>query len=76
MFHLLSGDLKLIINQNIIELVSGDTYLIKRNDIHSFMSQNGAIFEEISNRINDSYYEDASIAELDPMQRKTVLDFW
>lgn len=48
---------------------------ISRNRIRDFNFQN---FEEISTTHpkNDSYYEDNKIADLDPMERKTILENW
>jgi N-acetylneuraminate synthase len=50
--------------------------LIERETWHSFFSEKGAIFEEVSTTHyrNDSYYQDERISVLDPIQRKTVLD--
>lgn len=77
-FQILSGDMELIINDEKVNLTIGETYTVKRNDWHSFSTKNGLIFEEVSTTHyrNDSFYEDSNIAELDPMQRKTILDLW
>lgn len=77
-FQILSGDMELVINDEIVNLSVGETYTVKRNDWHSFSTKNGLIFEEVSTTHyrNDSFYEDNKIAELDPMQRKTILDIW
>ena len=52
--------------------------LVERGMWHSFSSVGGCVFEEVSTThiVGDSYYEDEKIAQLDPMQRKTVLDMW
>ncbi|MFH0770611.1 MAG: N-acetylneuraminate synthase family protein [Candidatus Peregrinibacteria bacterium] len=74
-FVLLSGDLQVRLEEETIHLRPGDTLLVKRNTRHSFHTQNGAIFEEISTThyLGDSFYDDAQISALDPMQRKTIL---
>jgi len=77
-FQLLSGDLNLIIDGQLLKLIPGDIQLVKRNQVHSFDSKSGAIFEEISTThlIGDSYYEDPSIAEQDIIVRKTFVENW
>ena len=51
---------------------------VGRGQIHSFSSEQGVIFEEISTTHikNDSYYEDAQIASQDPIERKTYIKDW
>lgn len=75
-FEMLAGDLRVKLDDEIIDLKPGDRLLIKRNTWHSFSSQNGAIFEEISTTHyrDDSHYEDTAISALDPLQRKTILE--
>ncbi|MDJ1502574.1 N-acetylneuraminate synthase family protein [Xanthocytophaga agilis] len=75
-FQLLYGDLKAQLEDRQYILKPGDQLLVERETWHSFSSEKGAIFEEISTTHfrNDSFYEDESIAALDPMQRKTVLE--
>jgi N-acetylneuraminate synthase len=77
-FQLLWGDLELDIEGKIHHMKPGDQILVERGQYHSFISNNGAVIEEISttHMKNDSDYLDDRIAELDPMQRKTVLDGW
>lgn len=77
-FHVLWGDLEVIHNGETRQLGPGDKLLVERGDVHGFSSVSGAIFAEISTRhiVGDSYYEDPEIAELDPMQRKTILETW
>jgi len=56
----------------------GDIQTVLRGEMHSFTSTKGAIFEEISTTHikNDSYYEEARIIKLDPIERKTILKRW
>ncbi len=75
-FQLLWGDLKVVLHSAINELRPGDKILVERDKYHSFGSEQGAIFEEISTHhvVGDSYYQDPGIAQKDPMLRKTVLE--
>lgn len=77
-FHLLWGDLEVDLNGNRVEMKPGDKLLIERGAEHGFSSTRGAIFMEISTThvVGDSHYRDPTIMELDPMQRKTVLESW
>lgn len=77
-FHLLYGDLKITINFREESLLPGDHRVILRNDVHSFTSINGAVFEEIATTHikGDSYYLDSKISKLDLIERKTVIDTW
>ena len=74
-FQLLSGDLWLSMNglpARRIEI--GEVAHIPRGESHSFYTENGCIFEEVSTHaiVGDSYYEDPNMP--DPMKRKTLLD--
>lgn len=75
-FQLLYGNLKAQLEDRKYDLKPGDQLLVERETWHSFSSEKGAIFEEISTTHyrNDSFYQDEKIAALDPMQRKTVLE--
>ena len=55
---------------------AGDMKLINRESIHSFSTQKGVIFEEISTQdiVNDSYYEDKKVT--DNNKRKTRFTYW
>lgn len=77
-FSLLWGDMDLEMGGETHHMQPGDRLLIERGAQHAFRSRGGAICAEISTRhiVGDSYYEDPAIAELDPMQRKTVLESW
>ncbi|MFA6039770.1 MAG: N-acetylneuraminate synthase family protein [Candidatus Peribacteraceae bacterium] len=74
-FALLWGDLTVELDGETLRLRPGDYVLVKRNSVHSFSTENGAIFEEISTTHyqGDSFYEDPGIRSLDPMQRKTLI---
>ena len=77
-FRVLWGDVEVEQNGERISLAPGDSLLIQRGDVHGFSSVGGAIIQEISTThiVGDSYYEDPQIRELDPMQRKTILESW
>lgn len=79
MFQILEGSLDIIKNgESKILLEKGDRLLLKRNTWHEFKTDTGVIFEEISTTSikNDSFYEDPLIANLDPIERKTILNEW
>ena len=77
-FQLLYGDLKLMVDGIEYNLLPGDHRIVLRNEVHSFSSTYGAVFEEISTThiIGDSYYLDSKISKLDLIERKTVIDEW
>lgn len=77
-FRLLWGDIEIELNGEKVQLTPGDSLLIQRGDVHGFSSVGGAIIQEVSTThiVGDSYYEDRRIRELDPMQRKTILESW
>lgn len=77
-FQLLYGDLKLIIDGVEYNLLPGDHKIILRNQVHSFKSFSGAVFEEIATThiVGDSYYLDSKISKLDLIERKTIIEEW
>jgi sialic acid synthase SpsE/quercetin dioxygenase-like cupin family protein len=77
-FQLLWGKLRVEMEGRVYDLKPGQTLLVERGADHSFTSENGAIFEEISTTHikNDSFYKDEKIARLDPLERKTMIDSW
>lgn len=77
-FQLLYGDLEVTRDGVVTAMRPGDIALVERGVWHAFSSRQGAIFEEVSTThvVGDSYYDDAAIASVDPMQRKTVLESW
>lgn len=77
-FHVLAGDIEIDLDGEVHALGPGDRLLVERGAWHSFRSRGGAIVSEVSTThvANDSEYEDPAIAELDPIQRKTILERW
>lgn len=77
-FHLLWGELTLNRDGQDEHLKSGDVAIIERGTWHSFKTDKGAIFEEVSTTHvkGDSYYKDLAIAKLDVKERKTVVENW
>ena len=72
-FLVVYGDLTLELDGEIKHYKKGDMVLVKRGQKHSFATQNGLIFEEISTTHykNDSFYDDANIME--NKNRKTAM---
>ncbi len=72
-YFILSGDLIVSIDNEEKILKPGDTLTIKKNNVHSFRTKNGVIFEEIATTYikGDSKYEDRDI----PTDgRKTIIN--
>ena len=61
------GDLTCNIDSVTYNMIPGDIKYVLRNQMHSFSSNGGAIFEEISTTHikGDSYYPDDKISKLD-----------
>ena len=59
-------------------LQPGDTLTVSPGTWHSFKTDTGCIFEEISTTAfpNDSVYRDEAINALTSGQRKTIVDHW
>ena len=59
-------------------LLPGDTLLVPPGAWHSFRSEKGCIFEEISTTAipGDSVYRDENINNLSSSERKTIVDYW
>ena len=72
------GDVEVELGGKAVTMTPGDSLLIQRGDVHGFSSVRGAIIQEVSTThiVGDSYYEDPRVRELDPMQRKTILESW
>ena len=75
-FQILSGELILDLGHGEKIYRPGDIVLVEKGAKHSFGSENGAIFEEISSTHypDDSYYDDQEI--LKNKNRKTEMTFW
>ena len=75
-FQVLYGDLILNLEGKEKLLKQGDMQTIESNMNHSFLSDNGCIFEEISTTHypNDSFYRDEKI--INNKNRKTYMTFW
>jgi sialic acid synthase SpsE/quercetin dioxygenase-like cupin family protein len=75
-FHVLYGDVTINLKGIEEEHKPGDIIVVERGVKHSFRSNNGAVFEEVSTTHykNDSYYDDARI--LKNKNRKTEMTFW
>jgi sialic acid synthase SpsE/quercetin dioxygenase-like cupin family protein len=75
-FYMLYGDMHVNLNGRERVCKAGDMTVVERGAKHSFSSEHGAIFEEISTTHykNDSYYEDESV--LNNKNRKTSITFW
>src|SRR3989344_8136120 len=74
-FHVLSGELDINLAGRIKKLYPGDVQVIQRGVPHSFWTETGAIFEEISttHHNEDSIYEDQAINKIPREERKTKL---
>ena len=75
-FQVLYGDLILEMNGKAEEYKRGDIIVVERGVKHSFTSNTGAIFEEVSTTHykEDSFYDDDRIAK--NKNRKTAMTFW
>ncbi len=75
-FQVLSGELLLDLGKGGRVHHPGDIVLVEKGVKHSFRTETGAIFEEVSSThyADDSYYEDESI--LHNPNRKTEMTFW
>jgi mannose-6-phosphate isomerase-like protein (cupin superfamily) len=75
-FHILYGSLTINIGGKETQYRKGELAVVERGQPHSFRSDTGAIFEEVSTThfADDSYYDDPSIME-NP-NRKTWLTVW
>ena len=75
-FQILSGELFVELGDGEKVYRPGDIVLVEKGVKHSFRSENGSIFEEISSTHypDDSYYDDQDI--LKNKNRKTEMTFW
>lgn len=74
-FYVLYGDLHVIVDGEKTELAAGDMMHVERGQDHSFGSNGGVVFEEISTMYvpNDSIYLDAEIQHTTYDQRRTTI---
>ena len=77
-FHILHGTVVVIRNDVKHILNKGDKIDIRSGDWHSFESDEGAIFEEVSTTsiVGDSEYKDSEVNNLDPYERKSQILQW
>ncbi len=77
-FQLLYGDLSLSVDGRIKHLTPGETCLVMPGVWHSFWTENGCVFEEVSTTHfnSDSVYKDSKINKLLRTERKTIVDHW
>lgn len=77
-FQVLSGVLNVVIEGRKRVLHPGDTCLVQPGMWHSFWTDTGCVFEEISTRHfnDDSYYKDKAINAMQRAQRKTIVSHW
>ena len=75
-FHVLYGDVTISLKGEEKDHKAGDIIVVERGVAHSFRSEKGAIFEEVSTTHykDDSFYEDEKI--LKNNDRKTEMTFW
>jgi sialic acid synthase SpsE len=75
-FHVLYGQAEFVLDGTKKQAGAGDVVVVERGVKHSFSSQDGCIFEEISTTHykDDSFYEDESI--MNNQDRKTRLTYW
>jgi N-acetylneuraminate synthase len=75
-FIVLYGDLLVTLNGKAHKLLAGDILSVPPGEPHSFSSDNGAVFEEISSThfVDDSFYTDESINR--NKNRKTNITVW
>jgi len=77
-FQILHGMLHVKVDGYHRDLHPGETILIQPGVWHSFWTETGVVFEEISTTHyhNDSFYADKRINKLKRSERKTLVDHW
>ena len=75
-FHVLHGDVTFTLDGVETKAIPGDIITVERGVRHDFVSEGGAVFEEIStmHHKGDSYYDDPTVAANN--YRKTELTYW
>lgn len=77
-FQVLSGILNVVIEGRKRVLHAGDTCLVQPGMWHSFWTETGCIFEEISTKHfnDDLFYKDKKINAMSRSERKTIVNHW
>lgn len=77
-FQVLYGTMSVNVDGHIRHLQPGDTCLVMPGVWHSFWSDEGCVFEEVSTTHfnDDSFYADKEINHMKRHERKTVVDHW
>lgn len=77
-FQVLHGDLTVSVDGHIRALAPGEIFLVMPGVWHSFWTDGGCVFEEVSTTHfnSDSVYKDTKINKLQRQERKTVVDHW
>lgn len=77
-FQVLYGELNVNVDGRARKLYPGETYLVMPGVWHSFWTDSGCVFEEVSTTHynNDSVYKDSKINKLERHERKTAVDHW
>jgi N-acetylneuraminate synthase len=75
-FFILHGSMTLNLDDKVLTLQQGDSVLVSPGQWHSFSTETGVIFEEISSThiAQDSYYKDPAITGT--QSRKTFVTYW
>lgn len=73
-YFILYGDLKVTIEDETSRLEKGDVINVPRRFMHSFSTERGCVFEEVSTAYlnNDSVYDDESIRNIEKKEKVTV----
>jgi len=77
-FQVLHGELNVSVDGKQRKLTAGDIHLVMPGVWHSFSTDTGCVFEEVSTTHynDDSVYKDSSINALQRHERKTKVDHW
>jgi len=77
-FQVLHGELHVTVDGKHRTLSAGDIHLVMPGVWHSFWTETGCVFEEVSTTHynDDSVYKDTSINKLQRHERKTKVDHW
>lgn len=77
-FQVLSGEMIVNVEGRKRIMLPGDTCLVQPGMWHSFRTETGCIFEEISTKHynDDSFYKDKKINSMERSERKTIVNHW